>query len=108
MARSYAFTVLVFAELLRSFGARSETMPVWRIPLFTNINLLVVIALSIGLQILSQHNETLGRLLSTSAMPLTDSFLLLALGAIPLLFLEVLKVIPHTQNKALAQLEAKI
>ena len=32
-ARTYAFAVLVFAELLRSFGARSETKPVWRISL---------------------------------------------------------------------------
>ena len=31
-ARTYAFAVLVFAELLRAFGARSETKPVWRIP----------------------------------------------------------------------------
>ena len=38
-ARTSAFAVLVFAELLRSFGARSETKPVWRISLFTNVNL---------------------------------------------------------------------
>ena len=43
-ARTYAFAVLVFAELLRSFGARSETKPVWRISLFTNRNLLIVVA----------------------------------------------------------------
>jgi Ca2+-transporting ATPase len=42
-ARTYAFAVLVFAELLRSFGARSETKPVWRISLFTNLNLLIVV-----------------------------------------------------------------
>ena len=44
MARTHAFAVLVFAELLRSFGARSETKPVWRISLFTNVNLVVVVA----------------------------------------------------------------
>ena len=33
LARTHAFAVLVFAELLRSFGARSETKPVWRISL---------------------------------------------------------------------------
>ncbi|MDP2975914.1 MAG: cation-translocating P-type ATPase, partial [Anaerolineales bacterium] len=48
-ARTYAFTVLVFAELLRSFGARSETKPIWRISLFTNINLVIVVAISFGL-----------------------------------------------------------
>ena len=34
-ARTYAFTVLVFAELLRSFGGRSATKPLWRIPFCT-------------------------------------------------------------------------
>ncbi|RPI58976.1 MAG: cation-translocating P-type ATPase, partial [Planctomycetaceae bacterium] len=33
-ARTYAFAVLVVAELLRSFGARSEIKPVWQIPFF--------------------------------------------------------------------------
>ncbi len=96
-ARSYAFAVLVFAELLRSFGARSETKPVWRISLFTNINLVIVVVVSFGLQMLSQHNETLGRFLRTSTISFTDGLLLLALGTIPLLVLEVVKVIRNGQ-----------
>ena len=92
-ARSYAFAVLVFAELLRSFGARSETKPVWRISLFTNINLVLVVAISFGLQVWSQHNATLGRFLKTTTISFTDGLLLLALGAIPLLVLEIVKVI---------------
>ena len=91
-ARTYAFTVLVFAELLRSFGARSETRPVWRISLFTNRNLLIVVAISFGLQVWSQHNVVLGRFLKTSTMPFADCLLLLALGAIPLLVLELMKL----------------
>jgi Ca2+-transporting ATPase len=93
-ARTYAFAVLVFAELLRSFGTRSETKPVWRISLFTNLNLVVVVAISFGLQVWSQHNEILGRFLKTSSMPFTDCFLLLAVGAIPLLVLEMVKLLP--------------
>ncbi len=92
-ARTYAFAVLVFAELLRSFGARSETKPIWRISLFTNINLVIVVAISFGLQVWSQHNATLGRFLRTSTMSFTDCLLLLALGAIPLLILEMVKVV---------------
>jgi P-type Ca2+ transporter type 2C len=92
-ARSYAFAVLVFAELLRSFGARSEIKPVWRISLFTNINLVIVVAISFGLQVWSQHNATLGSFLKTSTVPFSDGLLLLALGSIPLLVLEMLKVI---------------
>jgi Ca2+-transporting ATPase len=95
-ARSYAFAVLVFAELLRSFGARSETKPIWRISLFTNINLVIVVAISFGLQVWSQHNATLGGFLKTSTISFTDGLLLLALGAIPLLVLEMVKVIRNS------------
>lgn len=92
-ARTYAFAVLVFAELLRSFGARSESTPVWRIPLFTNVNLVAVVAISIGLQVWSQNSATLGRLLKTSSMPLADCLVLLAVGAIPLFVLEMVKAV---------------
>lgn len=92
VARTYAFTALVFAELLRSFGARSEVRPVWRISLLTNLNLVGVVAATFGLQVLSQHNATLGRFLKTSPMPFADCLVLLALGTIPLLVLEIVKV----------------
>ena len=99
-ARTYAFAVLVFAELLRSFGARSETKPVWRIPFFTNINLAIVVAVSFGLQVWSQHNATLGRFLKTSFMPFADCLWLLALGAIPLLVLEMVKLVRNKRRRA--------
>ena len=92
-ARASAFAVLVFAELLRSFGARSETKSVWCISLFTNVNLLIVVAISIGLQMLSQHNAFVGRFLKTTYMSFADCLWLLTLGAIPLLVLELVKVV---------------
>ena len=99
MARTHAFAVLVFAELLRSFGARSETKPVWRISLFTNINLAIVVAISFGLQVWSHHNAFLGRFLKTGFMPFADCFLLLAVGAIPLLVLELVKVARNSRRR---------
>ncbi len=103
IARTHAFAVLVFAELLRAFGARSETKPVWRISLFTNINLAIVVVVSFGLQILSHHNAFLGRFLKTSYMPLSESLLLLAVGAIPLIVLELVKVVRNARRKDDAQ-----
>ncbi len=93
VARSYAFTVLVFAELLRAFGVRSQTKPVWRMSLMTNLNLVLVVLASIGLQVLSQHNQVLGSILKISYMPFADCMMLLAVGAIPLLVLELLKYV---------------
>ncbi|MDI1250348.1 MAG: cation transporting ATPase C-terminal domain-containing protein, partial [Lacunisphaera sp.] len=98
-ARASAFAVLVFAELLRSFGARSETKPVWRISLSTNISLVVVVAVSFGLQVWSQHNATLGRFLKTAPMSFADCLWLLALGAIPLVVLELAKVVRHSARQ---------
>jgi len=98
-ARTYAFAVLVFAELLRSFGARSETKPVWHISLFTNVNLVIVVAISFGLQVWSQHNATLGRFLKTAYMPFADCFLLFAAGAIPLAVLELVKVVRRAMRQ---------
>jgi Ca2+-transporting ATPase len=91
VARTYAFAVMVFAELLRSLGARSDTKPVWRISLFTNISLVVVIAVSFALQVWSQHDAIFGRFLKSTHVPITDCLVLLALGAIPLLVLEAAK-----------------
>ena len=97
MARGYAFTVLVFAELLRSFGVRSESKSIWRIPFFSNPNLVIVVAVSLGLQVWSQHNAILGGFLKTPAIPLGDCFLLLALGAIPMLVLEMVKAVRNAR-----------
>ena len=97
-ARSYAFATLVFAELLRAFGARSETKPVWKISLWTNRNLMLVIAVSFLLQIASQQNPIFGRLLRTSSIPLTDCLVLLAIATLPMFVLEIIKVITRVSR----------
>jgi len=102
-ARTHAFAVLVFAELLRSFGARSETKPVWRIALSTNINLVIVVAASLGLQVWSQHNAMLGGFLKSSFIPLPNCALLLAVAAIPLLVLELSKVVRNARRYRLQE-----
>ena len=103
VARTQAFTVLVFAELLRSFGARSETKPVWRISLLTNLNLLLVACASFAFQIWSHHNDTLGRFLKTTPIPFTEGLLLIAVGTIPLAVLEMIKVVRNTRRGQLTE-----
>ncbi|HAH06825.1 MAG TPA: cation-translocating P-type ATPase [Elusimicrobia bacterium] len=92
-ARTYAFTVLVYAELFRSFGNRSETKPLWRIPFLSNLNLVVVVSVSFGLQVFSHHSEMLGRILRTSRLPFSEGVWLVAAGLMPLVVLEVVKMI---------------
>jgi Ca2+-transporting ATPase len=91
MARTHAFATLVFAELLRAFGARSETRPLWRINHLTNLNLIAVVAISFGVQVWSHHNAMLAGFLKTSLMPFSDCIMLLGISVIPLLALEAIK-----------------
>lgn len=93
VAQTSAFAVLVFAELLRSLGARSARKPVWRMPFFANVNLILVVAASIGIQLLSQHNRMLGRFLKVAPISFSEGFVFLAVGALPLLVLDLLKVV---------------
>lgn len=93
MARTHAFAALVFAELLRSFGARSDTRPLWRMNLLSNLSLSVVVAISFSIQIWSHHSSWLASFLKTSLLPISDCLMLLGVSAIPLLVLEVYKLI---------------
>lgn len=99
-ARTYAFTVLVFAELIRAFGVRSESKPVWRIALSTNIKLVLVVVTSFAIQILSQHNDLMGRFLKTTGLPFQDCCILLAIATIPLVVLEIVKGVRRGMNKS--------
>ena len=92
LARTHAFAALVFAELLRSFGARSETRPIWQMNFFSNFNLLTVVAVSFGLPVWSHHNAFLARFLKTALMSFSDCLMILAISTVPLLVLEARKV----------------
>lgn len=103
VARTHAFTVLVFAELFRSFGARSEIKPVWRISLFTNRNLLFVVCASFFFQIWSHHSSTIGSFLKTTPIPLTEGLLLVVVSTIPLVVMELAKVVRKRKIKTTPQ-----
>jgi len=91
MARTHAFAALVFAELLRAFGARSETRPLWRMNHLSNLNLIAVVAISFSIQVWSHHNSLLAAFLKTSLMPFSECLMLLSISVIPLLALEGVK-----------------
>ena len=72
--------------------ARSETRPLWRINLFSNLNLLVVVAISFSIQVWSHHNAISAKFLKTSLMSFSECLMLLAVSTVPLLVLEARKV----------------
>jgi Ca2+-transporting ATPase len=100
-ARNAAFSALVIAELLRSFGARSNTQPIWEIGLFSNMRLFVIVAASFMLQLLIHHLPVLETLFGTEPISLAQCVAWIMLGAIPSLVLEVGKVVRRSQQTPL-------
>jgi Ca2+-transporting ATPase len=91
-ARNAAFSVLVFAELLRAFGARSEDRPLWQIGLLSNLRLFFVVAASFALQLLLHHVDALQRAFQTEPIGLREYLVWIALAAVPLAGLEIAKL----------------
>ncbi len=92
LARTHAFAMLVYAELFRAFGARSETKPIWKLGVFSNLKLAVVIGLSIFIQPWFHHIEFLENFFKSSSMGWSECLVLMAIGTIPFLVLETVKL----------------
>lgn len=99
-ARNLAFSVLVFGELLRAFSARDARRPFWEIGMFSNMRLLTVVAISFFVQIGIHHIPAMQELFQISPLSLMDCVLSIALGALPLMALELAKVFT-TGSKAI-------
>ena len=82
-ARNAAFSVLVFAELLRAFGARSETRPIWELGLFSNLRLFGVVAVSFALQLVIHYYGLMEALFQTKPISAAQCAAWVALGALP-------------------------
>jgi Ca2+-transporting ATPase len=91
-ARNAAFSVLVIAELFRSFGARSETRTVWEVGLFSNLRLFVIVLASFGLQLVIHHSPVFEELFGTQPISLLQCVAWIGLGSLPLITLESLKL----------------
>jgi Ca2+-transporting ATPase len=96
-ARDAAFSVLVIEELLRSFSMRSDARTVWQVGLWSNMQLCVVVVVSFALQLAIHHLPALQALFGTSPISLGQCVAWLALGSLPLLVLELRKVLQHSR-----------
>ncbi|MBI2791812.1 MAG: cation-translocating P-type ATPase [Gammaproteobacteria bacterium] len=100
-AQDAAFSVLVTAELLRAFGARSQTKTIWQIGFLSNIRLFVIVSISFSLQIIIHHFPTLQDFFGVGPVSLKQCVLWVVLGMIPLLVLEAQKLLRMTPNDSL-------
>jgi len=91
-ARDAAFTVLVIAELLRAFGARSDSRSLWELGVLSNLRLTAVVAVSYALQLAIHHVPFLAALFGITPVSLGQCLAWTALGALPLVVLELRKL----------------
>ena len=92
-ARTFAFATLVFSQLLLSLGCRSETRPLWRIGVRSNLMLPGVVLGTILLQLCVHRSETLAGIMKTTTLGWGQCAALFALATVPLLAMEVGKAI---------------
>jgi len=95
LARSLAFSTLVFCELFRAFAARSRNLLYWQVGVFTNLHIVAVVALSVLVQVSIDHLAFARSFFRIEEMSTADTVLCLAVGLIPVTLLELRKLIPR-------------
>jgi P-type Ca2+ transporter type 2C len=91
-ARTFGFTTLVFCELLRVFGARSQVHLYWQVGVLSNLHVIWVVAVSGFVQIALPYIPLTARLFDLA--PLAPVWLVAAgaLGLIPVSAIELRKL----------------
>jgi Ca2+-transporting ATPase len=92
-ARNFAFSVLVFGDVLRSLAARSDTRVFWSVGVLTNVRLVAVVALTVLLQLGLHHIPWSQRIFEIGAVSLSDCALMLLFATIPVTVLELGKLV---------------
>ncbi len=92
-ARTLAFSTLVFAEVLRSFAARSDTRLFWEVGPLTNLRLIGIVVVSVTIQLALSHLPAAQVIFDLRPLSERDTLLCLALGLIPVSTLELIKLL---------------
>jgi len=92
-ARDATFTALAMAQLLWAFSARSNGRTIFEVGLLSNFWLFLTVSVSFFLQWLIHHVPALRSLFSLEPLSLKHAVAWLGLGFIPLLVLEIRKVL---------------
>ncbi|MCB9570440.1 MAG: HAD-IC family P-type ATPase, partial [Myxococcales bacterium] len=97
-ARSFAFSVLVFGELLRAFAARSPTRTLWQVGALSNLRLLAIVALSVVAQLVVLRWSVSASFFSFGALSWGEIAVAFGLGMVPVSVIEVVKLIRQARS----------
>jgi Ca2+-transporting ATPase len=98
-ARSLAFSVVVFSELFRSFAARSPTKTFWQVGAATNLRLLMVVVLSVGVQFALHSIPFTQQIFAIGELTVRDALLSLGLGLVPVTIHELHKLFDQARAR---------
>lgn len=90
MAKSYAFTMLVYLSLFRSFSCRSEDKSYFQLPV--NFYHLISVVIPILLQVTLQHSQLYHELLQVEPLSAEDLLKVALLSAVPVTGIEIWKL----------------
>lgn len=93
MGRTYALTALIISELLRAYTCRSEKYTVVKLGIFSNKNMNLASIVSFGLLAVILLIPGLRDVFNVSTLHMHDVDFILIVGALPLLFGELTKMI---------------
>lgn len=99
-SRDAAFSVLVTAELLRAFGARSDTKTVWEVGFLSNFRLFLIVSISFSLQLMIHHVSFLQQIFKIEPVSMGECLTWILLGSVPLVILEINKLIGKRASHA--------
>jgi Ca2+-transporting ATPase len=88
-AQDSAFSVLVTAELIRAFGARSDDKPIWQLSIFSNMRLFFIISISFLAQVIIHHMVILQKVFGITTVSWQECVSWIVIGMIPFLILEL-------------------
>lgn len=91
-ARTNAFSVLVFAELFRSFADRSDRDTVFELGIFTNPYHVAAVVLPIGFQLYLHHTTVLADVFKVEPVSMTQCVIGMAVALLPVSILEARKL----------------
>jgi P-type Ca2+ transporter type 2C len=93
LARTAAFSIVVYSQLFRAAAARSRTRVYWEVGPFSNLTLAAVIALSVALQVLIIYVPPTQALFHLAPLPLWTVAATLGIGLVPASLLEIAKLV---------------
>lgn len=91
-ARTFAFTTLIFSELLRAYSSRSETYSVFKIGLFTNRFMVLGTSISLILLLAVIYIPFLRAVFDTTYLTFMEMDIIILFGLIPFVAAEISKV----------------